>query len=87
MPRNTDRSQAARRKSALRGACAATLTQLASAALLWWLRRGLEPSGFGAKLLLAAILLELGTIVPIWISLKSRLREIEGGEEDAAAQY
>ena len=87
MPRNTDRSRSARRKSALRGASTATLTQLAAAALLWWLRRGLDPSGLGAKLLLAAILLELGTIVPIWISLKNRLGEIEGGEEDAAAQY
>lgn len=87
MPRNTDRTQAARRKNAVRGACAATLTRLAAAALLWRLRRGLELSGFSAKLLLAAILLDLGAVVPIWISLKSRLKEIEGGEEDAASQY
>lgn len=87
MPRNTEASQAARRKSALRGASSATLTQLAMAALLWWLRRGLEPSGFGAKLMLAAAILELGTIIPIWIALKNRLNEIQGGEEDAAAQY
>jgi len=31
-------------------------------------------------------LLELGMIVPVWIILKTRLKEIEGGEEDAA-QY
>jgi len=32
-------------------------------------------------------LLELGMIIPVWILLKTRLKEIEGGEEDAAAQY
>ena len=31
--------------------------------------------------------LELGAIVPVWILLKKRLKEIEGGEEDAAAEY
>lgn len=37
--------------------------------------------------MLIAGLLELGMIVPVWILLKTRLKEIEGGEEDAAAQY
>ena len=37
--------------------------------------------------MLIAGLLELGMIIPVWILLKIRLKEIEGGEEDAAAQY
>jgi len=37
--------------------------------------------------MLIAGLLELGMIVPVWILLKTRLKEIEGGEEDAATQY
>ena len=37
--------------------------------------------------MLIAGLLELGMIIPVWILLKTRLKEIEGGEEDAAAQY
>ena len=37
--------------------------------------------------MLIAGLLELGMIVPVWILLKTRLKEIEGGEEDVAAQY
>lgn len=86
MPRNTD-ARTARRRDAVRGACTATLLRLFVAALLWRLRRGLETSGFHAGALLILMLLNLGTIIPVWISLKTRLREIEGGEEDAAAQY
>jgi len=41
---------------------------------------------WGAVLLIFSVL-ELGMIVPVWILLKTRLKEIEGGEEDAAAQY
>ena len=40
----------------------------------------------GAALLIAAIG-GLGAIIPIFIQLKNRLRELEGGEEDAAAEY
>ena len=42
---------------------------------------------FWSAVMLIAGLLELGMIVPVWILLKTRLKEIEGGEEDAAAQY
>ena len=37
--------------------------------------------------LLVLALINLGTIVPLWISFRIRLKEIEGGEEDAAAEY
>lgn len=85
-PPNTD-ARAARRRDALRGACWATLLRLVLAALLWWLYRGLDASAVHAGLLLILLLLDLGMLVPIWISFKNRLREIQGGEEDAAAQY
>ena len=80
-------SQACRRKNAMWGAVMSTLFQLLSALLLLWLRSGLEPAGFLSKLLLFFAVLDLGSIIPVWISLKQRLTEIKGGEEDAAAQY
>jgi len=43
--------------------------------------------GFWSAVMLIAGLLELGMIVAVWILLKTRLKEIEGGEEDAATQY
>ncbi len=91
-PANTDRqvnavSQAARRKNAILGAVSSTLLRLSEVVLLLWLRTSLDPAGFSAKLFLILIVLGLGSIPLIWISLRTRLREIQGGEEDAAAQY
>ena len=74
-PANTDSpSQSARRKNAILGAASSALMRLASA-------------GFVSKLMLIIIVLDLGSVPLIWISLKTRLKEIQGGEEDAAAQY
>lgn len=80
-------SQAARRRSALWGAMSATLFRILLAVALLWLRSGIRTDTFFSKLLFLILLLDLGTIIPIWICLKSRLNEIKGGEEDAAAQY
>ncbi|MDE7262699.1 MAG: hypothetical protein K2N78_11675 [Oscillospiraceae bacterium] len=63
------------------------MIRLAEAAALLWMRYGREPSSFSAKLLLILTVLALGSIPFIWISLRTRLKEIQGGEEDAAAQY
>ena len=93
MQKNTDsdggmtRRQAKRRKNALWGAASATILRLVSALALLWLWAGLDPSGFLARLLLIFVVLDLGSIIPIWINLRVRLKEIQGGEEDAAAQY
>ena len=76
-----------RRKDALRGAVTATAIQLATAALLLWARQQEGIPGFISVLLLVIIIAGLGAIVPIWISFYKRLKEIQGGEEDAAAQY
>ena len=90
--KSTDRrpgpaSQAARRRSAILGAVTSTLLRLSETALLIWLRTSLNPAGFLAKLFLIFIVLGLGSVPLIWISLRTRLKEIQGGEEDAAAQY
>ena len=82
---NTDR-QESRRKSAVRSAVFNTVIQLATAAVLLWCRRAVDSTVLSVLLLVSA-LVDLGVIVPIWISLHSRLKEIEGGEEDAAAEY
>ena len=82
---NTDR-QASRRKSAFWSAVSNTVLQLAAAAVLLWCRRVVGSAALSVVLLVFA-LVDLGTIVPIWISFRMRLKEIEGGEEDAAAEY
>ncbi len=88
MPKSTDpAAQARRRREARQSAVTATALRLGFAGALFWLRLSLDPASFGAKILLALMVLDLGTVVPVWILLKQRLKEIEGGEEDAAAQY
>lgn len=87
-PKSTESpSQTARRRSAILGALSSTLLRATAVVLLLWLRASLDPAGFLSKLLLVVLVLDLGSIPLIWISLKTRLKEIQGGEEDAAAQY
>ena len=75
-----------RRRDALRSAVVNTVLRLIAAAALLWCRRTAD-SAFVSVLLVVIALVNLGTIVPIWISFRMRLKEIEGGEEDAAAEY
>ena len=87
-PANTNsKSQEARRKSAILAAVSSTLMRVTSVVLLLWLRAGRDPAGLLSKVFLILIVFCLGSIPLIWISLKTRLKEIQGGEEDAAAQY
>ena len=87
MPKNTENAQAQRRREAIWSAVVSTVMRLLMAAVLLWLRWGRDGGSFLSKLLVVVLVLELGSIVPIWINLKKRLEEIQGGEEDAAAQY
>ena len=87
MPKNIDERQAERRKAAIFSAIISTLYQLLAVLVLLWIRSGTDPSGIVSKVLLILVVLDLGSLLPIWISLKIRLKEIQGGEEDAAAQY
>ena len=74
------------RNSAILSAVLSTLFRLLAAWVLLWMRTSTTPSGFVSKLLLLVAVLDLGSVLPIWISLRTRLKEIQGGEEDAAAQ-
>ena len=88
MQRNiNEEAQKYRRRDAWKSAIIATVWMLLSASMLLLLRHFYVPEGFWNAVMLIAGLLELGMIVPVWILHKTRLKEIEGGEEDAAAQY
>ena len=76
-----------RRRDALRGALTATVVQALTAVVLLWARLQGGVPGFVSLLLLVLAIVDLGAIVPIWINYRIRLKEIEGGEEDAAAEY
>ena len=82
MQKNTEK-----RLDALKGACFYTLLCLIAPALTLYLRCRYLQEGFLSTVLLIISLLDLGLIIPIWISFKERIKEIEGGEEDAAAEY
>ena len=89
-PKNTEGGtgqKKARRKSAVQSAVLFTVMHLAAAGILLWVRAGHDPASFLAKFTLVLTGLELVSVIPLWFSLKARLKEIEGGEEDAAAQY
>ena len=85
-PENTDQ-QRKRRRGAIISAAAATLWLAAVGLAMLWLRTSLEAGSFGSKALLILAAVELIAIIPVWINLKARLKEIKGGEEDVAAQY
>ena len=88
MQRNiNEEAQKGRRHDVWKSAIIATVWMLLSASMLLLLRHYYVPEGFWSAVMLIAGLLELGMIIPVWILLKTRLKEIEGGEEDAAAQY
>ena len=76
-----------RRRDALRGALTATVVQVLTAAVLLWARLQGGVPGFVSLLLLVLAIADLGAIVPLWINFRLRLAEIEGGDEDAAAEY
>ena len=76
-----------RRRDALRGALTATVVKVFTAAVLLWARLQEGVPAFISLLLLVLAIADLGAIVPIWINFRIRLKEIEGGEEDAAAEY
>ena len=88
MPENIDVvAQKKRRKDAWSSAILSSLILLVSGSVMLLLRWHYRVDDFGGAILLIVSLLELGMIIPVWILLKIRLKEIEGGEEDAAAQY
>lgn len=85
--RVNEEAQNKRRTDAIHSAVVSSLFMLASGLFLLFLRWHYQIQGMGNALLLLFALLDLGMILPVWILLKKRLQEIEGGEEDVAAQY
>ncbi|MGM9548847.1 MAG: hypothetical protein ACI3V5_03280 [Faecousia sp.] len=86
MQKNID-PQTKRRNDAVQSATVSTLMLIVPAALMLLLRWFCHVEGFAGAVLLVFSVLDLGMVIPVWILLKKRLKEIEGGEEDAAAQY
>ena len=88
MQNNTNEAaQRKRQKDAWHSAIISSFIMLASGIVMLMLRFHYRIDGFWGAVLLILSVLELGMIIPVWILLKTRLKEIEGGEEDAPAQY
>ena len=86
MQKNTD-SRQLKIRDARKSAWFYTLLCLIGPTLMLYLRWHYQLKGFLGVLLLVVSLLDLGLVVPVWISFKERIKEIEGGEEDAATEY
>ena len=88
MRNNTDSpAQRRRKKDAVYSAVVASVLLAVSAGLMLYVRAAFIGEGLGSFLVLLLALLDLGMLIPVWILLKKRIKEIQGGEEDAAAQY
>ncbi len=88
MPRNiNEAAQRKRRKDAWHSAIISSVILLVSGAVVLALLWHYQVEGFLGAVLLVYSVLELGMLIPVWILLKTRLKEIEGGEEDEASQY
>ena len=88
MPENTDSpAQRRRKKDALKSALVSSGWMGLSGVALLVLSSVFVETPLVRAILAIVSLLELGMIIPIWILYKTRLKEIEGGEEDAAGQY
>lgn len=88
MPKSINKeAQKRRRKDALQSTIISSILFLFSALILLSLRWYYQMEDFWGAVLLIFAILELVMLIPIWILLKTRLKEIEGGEEDVATQY
>ena len=88
MPNNTDSpAQRRRKKDALQSALVSSGWMGLSGVALLVLSSIFVETPLVRTILTIVSLLELGMIVPVWILYKTRLKEIEGGEEDASSQY
>lgn len=86
MRKNTD-SQCRKKEGALFSAVLHMAVLAFIGVLLLHLRHTFEIGGLPGAVLAIFALLDWGMIFPVLITLKERIKEIEGGEEDAAAQY
>ena len=73
------------KREAVRGAVVYCLVQLLTVLVLLGLR--LVTQGWLDTLLLVLAAADLAAVPPVFIVLKQRMKEIEGGELDAAGKY
>ena len=85
MQKNTKQQQ--RRRQAMLSALWSSCGLLLSAGAMLWLRRVFRPQGMLSFLLLGFAAGDILLLIPLAVSLRSRLKEIQGGEEDEACQY
>ena len=83
MPESIERRKRQAVLSALVNGC----WLLLSAAVVLWLRQLFRPQGILSVLLAVAAGADILMLLPLAVSLRQRLKEIEGGEEDEACQY
>jgi predicted phage tail protein len=86
MPENTD-TRPQRRRQAILSAVTSGGWLLISAALILMIRAHYVPNGIGSVIMAAAAGFEALMLIPLGFSLKARLQEIQGGEEDEARNY
>ena len=83
MPANIERRKRQAVLSALLSGCWLVL----SAVLVLWLRGLFRLGGLLSALMLVMAVADILLLLPLAVSLRQRLKEIEGGEEDEARQY
>ena len=83
MPGNIERRKRQAVLSALVNGCWLVL----SAVVVLWLRWLLRPGGLLSALMLVMAVADILLLLPLAVSLRQRLKEIGGGEEDEARQY
>ena len=86
MPKNTE-PRRQRRRQAILSAVTSGAWLLISAAVLLAIRARFVPEGIASVIVAAAAAFEALMLIPLGFSLKSRLQEIQGGEEDEARKY
>lgn len=84
-PESTD-SRRGQKKNAIESVVIFILLQVLSAVILLWCRSLCPVRWLNAALLVLAVL-DLASILPSLAVLKQRMKEIEGGELDAARKY
>ena len=83
MPGNIERRKRQAVLSALVNGCWLVL----SAVVVLWLRQLLQSREILSVLLAVIASADMLMLLPLAVSLRQRLKEIEGGEEDEARQY
>ena len=76
-----------RRRQAIASAVTSGCWIIVTAAVMLLLRARYFPAGVGSVVLTATAVLEVCMLIPLGFSLKARLLEIQGGEEDEARNY